>query len=53
MQESLIKIIGYNSKKKGGQQILEGTFDVPDKTSKYIAMVIDRLQISQAVKDKD
>ena len=44
---------GFNAEKEGRQQILEGIVEVPDKTLKYMAMVIDRLRIPQVVKKKD
>ena len=52
MHHSLVDVVGYNAEKEGGRQILEGIFEIPQNTPKYMTMVIDRLRIPQVVKRK-
>ena len=52
MQQCLVEVVGYNAEKEGGQQILEGIFEVPHNIPKYMTMVIDRLRMPQVVKAK-
>ena len=52
MHHSLVEVVGYNVEKEGGRQILEGIFEIPQNTPKYMTMVIDRLRIPQVVKRK-
>ena len=52
MHHSLVEVVGYNVEKEGGRQILEGIFEIPQNTPKYMTMVIDRLRMPQVVKRK-
>ena len=52
MHYSLMEAVEYNAEKEGGQQILEGIFEIPHNTTKYMTMVIDRLRIPQVFKRK-
>ena len=50
MQKFLVETVGYNAEKEGVHQILEGIFQVPHNTPKYMTMVIDKLRMPQVVK---
>ena len=47
-----MEAVEYNAEREGDQQILEGIFEIPHNTPKYMTMVIDRLRIPQVVKRK-
>ena len=44
MCDALIKMIGYNAKKKRGKQILDGTFVFLTGMPKYMQKVLDPLR---------
>ena len=52
MKTSLIESVGYNAEKEGGQQILDGTFDIPTVTQKYMIKVIEKRRKPNSVKAK-
>ena len=52
MHDRLVEVIEFNVEKERGQQILEGTFEIPEPTPRFMVIVINRLRIPQVVKRK-
>ena len=52
MHDRLVEVIEFNVEKERGQQILEGTFEIPEPTPRFMVIVINRLRMPQVVKRK-